>query len=190
MTYTTSTDLDNKLLPTLTALAGELPFLSRLYGRCRVEQVKGVDKLATIDKDKPRRLPLWWNSEGKTNIPVVPDENEPGLLFFITTGVERPEEWQEGQSYLAGSYTTTYPLALLCWYNAEQAQLSQDEVKRKILFALGRNYAWKTTAIEDQLATRVFRELDYDFQNHTYLLYPHVGIRIEGELTITETLCS
>lgn len=186
MILSSNTAVDTNLLPVLNRIAVQRPVFDRIYGRLPVELVRGVDALPK-DKDTPRRLPLYTDFNGKTR-PVVPDEKLSGLLFFIATGPARTPDWRAGIGIDASTYTTELPLSLIAWWKRD-SENTIDSVKQDLLLALGQSYDWVTTAVDDQIATGVFRGLDYDFDNHSYLVYPYAGLRIDGVLSITETVC-
>jgi len=187
MILTDNTAVDSALRPVLNALSVQRPVFSQLYGRLTVEPVRNVDALQSA-ANKPRRLPLYTNPNGKTRL-IVPDEKLTGLLFFIVTGPARTPDWQPGNTDVTGgTYTAELPISLIAWWK-RAGENSADEVKRDILLALGRCYDWTTAAVDDQIATGVFKGLDYDFDNHSYLVHPYAGLRIDGTLSITECIC-
>ncbi|WP_080057184.1 hypothetical protein [Spirosoma aerolatum] len=184
------TNLDAALLPILDSIQAQINVFTQVYGRLRIEMVKGVDNLVSIDKDKPRKLPVYWDQTKKRSIPILPDQKKGGLLFFVTTGAVKVVNPEPGWVIQTQTQTKQYPLALLAWWDSSKQAFSREQVQLAIETALGSCFDWQTESIEDQLATRVFRDLDYDFTNHGYLMNPFVGLRIEGTLTVVESLCN
>lgn len=194
--------INTAIEPLVSELQIALPFFGRVLGRVPVQFIRGVDigykkepgyQIAAKEVGKTRRLPLLWDSDLKTNIPVLPDVSKGALLFFITTGPGRVLEPSAGWALTERSQIKTYPVALIAWWDAESVYnstgLSPDSVQAIIERTAGRLFDWKTISADDQLTNRIFEGIDLDTETHTYLLYPFTGLRLTGELTVKETLC-
>lgn len=156
---------------------------SRVYGLLPIEAITTEGAA----KEKPKRLPKYLlDGQGRYE-PVVPDEKKGGMVLFIQTADPRVKDWIPGQ---ATSYTVELPVALLVWGKAHSVDFDADGLRRDIMQVLARCSDWNNTGFSTQLQARLFRELDYDFTNHRYLMHPFYGIRIDGVLTYNEKTCN
>ncbi|MGF7219090.1 hypothetical protein GGR92_005270 [Spirosoma lacussanchae] len=175
--------LSDYLLQLNQSLSDLFP-VGRVYGRLKVETVKGIGKPDQIDKDRPRRLPLTYDTAKRSNLPVLPDEVAGGLLFGITTGPGKPQPYEPGATTLF----MEYPVALIGWYDTTKGQPT-DWVIEQLQIRLAAQYPLVITGVEDQQAANVFRGIDYDFQNHPYLMHPFAGVRVDCLITLPVTNC-
>lgn len=166
------TILNSYLQPLLTGLHALLPDTNRVYGRLPVEAVSDLDQ-------KAQKMPLFF--DGSNHLRILPDEAAGPLAFFIATGpaIYNPES----RPYETGVNIVTQPLALILWGKRDDLNTSADTLFARIVGVLSTDPGWRTSRFADELQASVFAGLDYDFENHRYLMHPFFGARIEGEFT-------
>jgi hypothetical protein len=153
-------------------IKNELPYIAKVYHRAYLftEQegsVRGV------------KVPKVWEDK-REYINVLPNDNQPAMLFFYPTGEEEIKEFDDLDSR---NNLFEREVCLILWLNTEKLQNhltgpSLSKVKSDLLELLSTSdNVVKVSSMEDNDVRKIYREFYIDYKSQ-YLMLPFAGLRI------------